>query len=132
LKSIKSKATIVIISLFVGLLHFVIGPGYQGVFKEFISGYLIDIVLPFNMYLLLQISLRKKISVMRSRISGSIAVFLFGVTIELLQKFEIPVFGSTYDPLDFVMYGLGVFLGLVFDLIVIERFEKNVCPPEME
>ncbi len=65
-----SKLIIVLISLFVGLLHFLIGPDYQGVFKNFIRGYLIDILLPMNLYLLLQISLRQHFTLNKARLIG--------------------------------------------------------------
>jgi hypothetical protein len=33
------------------VFDFFIGPDYQGIFKHFIRGYLIDIPLPMNLYL---------------------------------------------------------------------------------
>ena len=82
MKNKKSTYIIVSISLFVGLLHFVIGPDYQGIFKEFIRGYLVDLLLPMNLYLLLQIALRKHISVKKARIISALFVFVFGATVE--------------------------------------------------
>lgn len=124
MKSKKSIYLIVTISLFVGLLHFVTGPGYKGPFKQFVHGYLIDLLLPLNLYLLLQLSLRKKLSVHYSRVIAAVATFSFGVFVELLQLNNIHLFGSTYDPLDIFMYGAGVGLGLLLDLTIISRFEK--------
>ena len=46
------KTIIVSIALFVGAMHFIIGPDYRGPFYVFIHSYLIDILLPFSMYLL--------------------------------------------------------------------------------
>jgi hypothetical protein len=126
MRNIKSVFLIVAISLFVGLLHFIIGPNYQGLYKGFIRGYLIDILLPMNLYLLFQISLRKKISVIKSRIIGAIFTFLLGTTVEILQLNEIKILGSTYDPLDMLMYAIGVTLGIVLDVIVLDKFEKSV------
>jgi hypothetical protein len=124
MKSKKSIYLIVTISLFVGLLHFVTGPAYQGPFKQFMQGYLIDLLLPLNLYLLLQLSLRKKLSVLHSRVIAAVATFSFGVFVELLQLNNIHLFGSTYVPLDIFMYGAGVGLGLLLDLTIISRFEK--------
>lgn len=124
MKSKKSIYLIVAISLFVGLLHFVTGPGYQGPFKQFVHGYLIDLLLPLNLYLLLQLSLRKKLTVRSSRVVAGVATFSFGVFVELLQWNNIHLFGSTYDPLDILMYGAGVGLGFLLDLTIISRFEK--------
>lgn len=125
MKSKKSTYLIIVLSLFVGLLHFVTGPGYQGIFKHFVQGYLIDLLLPLNLYLLFQLSLRKKISVSYSRMIAAVAVFSFGVFVELMQLNNIHLFGSTYDPLDMLMYATGVGLGILLDLTIITRFEKQ-------
>jgi len=37
---------------------------------------------------------------------------------------EIRFLGSTYDPLDILMYAIGVGLGIVIDLTIIDKFEK--------
>lgn len=125
MKNRKSIYIIVSISLFVGLLHFVIGPDYQGIFRHFIHGYLIDILLPMNLYLLLQLSLRKNTSVNNARITGAILTFAFGTIAEILQFYEIEFLGSTYDPWDLLMYGIGVGIGIGIDLTIIDRFEKQ-------
>ena len=125
MKNKKSTFIIVVISIFVGLLHFVIGPDYQGIFKHFIRGYLIDILLPMNLYLLLQISLRKNISVTKARIIGAIFAVVFGAFVEILQFYKIEFLGKTFDPWDLLMYAIGVGLGIVFDLTISDKFEKQ-------
>lgn len=125
MKNRKSIYLIVSISLFVGLLHILIGPDYQGIFKHFIRAYLIDILLPFNLYLLLQISLRKYTTVYKSRIIAAVFTFSFGTITEILQLNKIDFLGSTYDPLDILMYGTGVGLGVIMDLTIINGFEKK-------
>lgn len=125
MKNKISTYIIVAISLFVGLLHFVIGPDYQGIFKHFIRGYLIDILLPLNLYLLLQIALRKNLSVKKSRIISAIFTAAFGTVVEILQLYKIEFLGSTFDPWDLIMYVIGIGLGIVIDLTVIEKFEKQ-------
>jgi len=125
MKNKKSTYIIVSISIFVGLLHFVIGPDYQGIFKHFIRGYLIDILLPMNLYLLIQISLRKNISVNKARIIGAIITFAFGTIVEILQLYEIEFLGRTYDPWDILMYLTGIGLGIVIDLTIIDKSEKQ-------
>lgn len=125
MKNKKSIYLIVSISLIIGLLHFLIGPDYQGIFKHFIRGYLIDILLPMNLYLLLQISLRKNMSVGKARIIGAISTWAFGIAVEILQYNKINFLGSTYDLLDIIMYAIGVILGLVIDWTVIDKFESQ-------
>ena len=124
MKNKKNTYIIVSISIFVGLLHFVIGPDYQGIFKHFIRGYLIDILLPMNLFLLMQISLRKNISVNKARITGAIITFAFGTIVEILQLYEVEFLGRTFDPWDLLMYVIGVGLGIVIDLTIIDKFEK--------
>jgi len=125
MKNKKSTYIIVSISLFVGLLHFLIGPDYQGIYKHFIRGYLFDILLPMNLYLLIQISLRKKISINKARIIGAIITFAFGTIVEIVQLYEIEFLGRTYDPWDLLMYLIGIGLGIVIDLTIIDTFEKH-------
>jgi hypothetical protein len=125
MKNRKSIFFIVGVSLLVASMHFIIGPDYNGIFKNFIRGYLIDLILPMNLYLLLQISLRKKVTIVKSRVIGAICTFSFGVIVEILQLLKIKFLGSTYDPLDIVMYGIGVIIGLLVDYTIIDKFENQ-------
>ena len=45
--------------------------------------------------------------------------------VEILQLNKIPIFGSTYDPMDILMYGIGVAMGVLLDFTIIENFEKE-------
>jgi hypothetical protein len=78
-----------------------------------------------NLYLLLQISFRKNISVNKARIAGAIITFAFGTMVEILQLYKIEFLGRTYDPWDILMYGIGIGLGIVIDLTIIDKFEKQ-------
>lgn len=89
------------------------------------NGYLIDLVLPLNLYLLFQIALRKIMNVKRSRIIAALVTFMIGLIVELLQLNHIPVFGTTYDPLDIVMYAIGVLLGILLDVTLIDKLERS-------
>jgi hypothetical protein len=125
MKNKKSIYFIVGLSLTVALMHFIIGPDYNGICKHFVRGYLIDLILPMNLYLLLQISLRKKISIAKSRVIGAMSTFLFGVFVETLQLLKIRFLGSTFDPLDIVMYGIGIMIGLLVDYTIINKLENQ-------
>lgn len=111
--------------MFVGLLHFLISPDYHGKYETFIKGYVIDILLPMNLYLLLQVSLRRMISKARSRIFGALITFILGIAVEFLQWHDIHILGTTFDPLDIVMYGSGIFLGILIDLLLLEIYESH-------
>jgi len=72
---------VVIVSLAVGLLHFVTGPGYSGPFPALANSGLIDILLPFSMFLVLGLG---DFPILRSRVGRGCAVFGVGVLAETL------------------------------------------------
>lgn len=49
-------------------------------------------------------------------------VLVVGGTVEGLQYLGVPLFGATFDPLDLVMYALGVSGGVIAELVVAPRF----------
>jgi hypothetical protein len=123
------KAIVVAIALFVASLHFVTGPGYRGPAREFVNGYLIDLLLPFAMFLVSGVAAH---SVLRSPLLRAVAVFSVGAFAETLQAFDVEVLGSTFDPLDYLMYALGVLGGVAFERIALSRLpiRLTVPPPE--
>jgi len=125
MKNRKSLHVIVAISLFVGLLHFVTGPGYKGPFAAFVHNYLIDLLLPMNLYLLLQAGGRDFLSKKTTRITAAIFTVGFGILVETLQYYNIHFLGSTYDPWDLVMYVTGTAAGILIDFTLIEKMEKK-------
>jgi len=52
---VNRKSIVVFIAVVVGLLHFLTGPRYRGPCPIFVNGYMIEILLPFAMYLVLGI-----------------------------------------------------------------------------
>ena len=80
------------------------------------------IALPFAMYLLLS-SVRGRIAL--SRTARALAVLLLGVAVEILQYFGVPLFGRTFDPLDFVMYAVGVVGGILLEMVVLSRLDPQ-------
>ncbi len=112
------KTFVVITSLAIGGLHFVIGPDYHGPMKEFVSGYLIDILLPFAVYFLIALP-----KIIKQPWLIALAVFGIGFVVETLQYFGVPLFGRTYDPLDYVMYAIGALLALVTDVLYFSKIK---------
>jgi len=106
------KLVIVCIALATGALHFVTGENYRGPFPIFVNGYLIDILLPMEMFLLMGLIENRFIG---STIFRAIAVFGFGCLVETSQYFGYPLFGSTFDPLDLLAYAGGALLGFLLD-----------------
>jgi hypothetical protein len=54
-----------------------------------------------------------------------LVVLSIGAAVEVLQYFGVPLFGRTFDPLDFVMYGVGVVAGVLLELIVLSRLDPK-------
>ena len=79
---------------------------------------MIDILLPFAMYLVLGVA---ELSILRSGIARGSLVFAIGATTETLQYFGVPIFGQTFDVLDYLMFGVGIVLAAVFERIVLSR-----------
>lgn len=115
------KAFVVIIAILVAILHFVIGPNYRGPFKSFLSGYLIDILLPFALYFLFTLNLNQK----RQKILVCVGIFAFAAVIEYLQYRGTAVFGSTFDPYDFLAYFAGVTSAILFDLTILDKITRK-------
>lgn len=114
------KTFVIVVALAVGGLHFVVGPDYKGPMKGFISGYLIDILLPFAVYFLIALP-----GVIKQRWLIALLVFGIGFTVETLQYFGVPLFGSTFDPLDYAMYALGALLALVTDAFYFSKLKPH-------
>lgn len=108
------KPTVIAVNVAVATLHLVAGPQYTGPFRSFVRGYLIDLTLPFALVLLLALGLERRPALAAPLVRG-LLVFLFGLVVELLQYFGVPLFGRTADPLDLLMYLSGVALALLFE-----------------
>ena len=116
-----NRAFIIMLMLIVASLHFVAGPHYEGPYAHYVHGYLIDILLPFALYFLL--CMYEK-SIFRNWYGRFCGIFLLGASIETAQYFDVPLFGSTYDPFDYAAYAVGVLSAAILDQIVIPTY----CP----
>ena len=123
--SINRKIIVVFIAVVVGLLLFITGIKYNGPFPVFVNGYMIDILLPFAMYLVLGVP---KQSILRSGIAWGVFVFSIGAITETLQYFSVPIFGRTFDLLVYLMFGLGIGLAVVFERYVLSRIPGGLPP----
>jgi hypothetical protein len=114
------RKTLVVVCLVVpvALLHFLTGSAYRGPWPEFVNGYLLDILVPFAYYLLLVLP---ETPLLRPWPVKALLVFGVGASVEIAQFFGAPILGQTFDPLDFVMYGLGVALGALVDRMAFPR-----------
>jgi hypothetical protein len=120
---VNRKGMVVLIAVVVGLLHFLTGPRYRGPFPAFVNGYMIDILVPFAMNLVLGVA---KQSILRTGIARGAFVFAIGAITETLQYFGVPIFGRTFDLLDYLMFGVGIGLAVVFERIVLSRIPVGI------
>jgi glycopeptide antibiotics resistance protein len=119
------KMVIVSVVIPIALLHFFTGSNYRGPYPGFVNGYLLDILVPFAFYFLLCLS---EFSLLRSWIVKSILVLGAGFSVEIAQFFDVPIFGRTFDPVDFIMYGMGVILAAILDTTVLPRIFEFWTP----
>ena len=114
----RKKTVIVILAVVVGGLHFITGPDYNGPYPVFVNGYLIDILLPMTLYFLM---CARDIPAIRPWWVKGLIVFGIGVVVETAQYFDVHLLGETFDPVDYGMYGVGVALAIVLDVLVLPR-----------
>ncbi|MGD8397369.1 MAG: hypothetical protein PVG11_00795 [Anaerolineae bacterium] len=123
------------IVILVALAHiFRIGSYLEGVLYDLYYSYFSDIVLPFTCYFLLSADEAWIPILRRWEVKAAIA-FLLPAIAETCQYFGIPVLGATFDPLDYLMYGIGAmsavvvdtqFFSRVFDFWTIEKTERRL------
>ena len=114
-RSRGKRVLVVCIVVPVGLLHFFTGRAYNGLWSQLVNGYLMDVLVPLAFYLLLclpEIPQLKPWPVKALLIVGAAA------SVEVAQFFGAPILGQTFDPLDFLMYGLGVALAVLLNTVV--------------
>ena len=118
-----SKRRIVVISimLLIDSLHIIgIGGYLRGAWQNFHYSYFSDIVMPFGAYMLL--CQMEDGSHIRIPWWGKLAgAFLLPALLETLQYFGISALGSTFDPLDYVAYGIGAASAALVDTQLFPR-----------
>jgi hypothetical protein len=97
-----------------GILHISITSNYRGPLRPFVTGYLIDILLPAALFLVL--GLCPYLLLTRTAIRA-VLVFGVGAFSETLQGFGFHFAGSTFDPLDYAAYAGGVGIGFLIEVL---------------
>ena len=113
------KVIVAAICIAVGALHFLIGPKYNGPFPVIISGYAIDVLLPFSLVLL---SGLPKSRYLTGIVARATTIFVVAASSEMLQYFGVPVFGSTFDPFDFVAFAIGILFACAFEKLFLQKY----------
>jgi len=112
---------IIAIQLVIALIHiFRLGQIFNGELYKLYYSYFSDIILPFGIYFLLCLN-EFSIPVLRDWRVKAIIVFSATTTAEILQYFGIYALGITFDIIDIIMYGIGVFMAVLCDRLVFTR-----------
>ena len=109
------------IMLVIALVHlFRAGTYLQGSLFTLYYSYFSDIVIPFGMYFLLCL---EDVYIRFLKDWRVKAMLVFGVasSTEVMQAFDVPLLGQTFDPLDFVMFAGGVLLAALVDRFLFDR-----------
>lgn len=122
--NLPRKPVVVGICLAAAALHLVTGPGYSGPFQAFVTGYLIDLALPFSLVLLLGVG-SESLPLLRRPLGRAGIVFCIGAVVEGGQYLGIPLFGSTFDPVDLLMYAAGAMAALGFERLAFAPLPRS-------
>ena len=117
----RRYALIYSIVILIAVVHiFRIGSYLEGELYDLYYSYFSDFVLPFGCYFLLCAN-ELRMPILRRWEAKSAIAFLIPSIAETCQYFGIPVLGSTFDLLDYLMYGVGAISAAVVDTQVFSR-----------
>ena len=114
-------AVVIGIQLIVALIHaFRVGTFLSGPWYRLYYSFFSDLILPFAFYFLLCMN-EPQYSFLRPWWVKATLIFSLMTTSEICQYFGVYAFGVTFDPLDIVMYGLGVTAAVLVDTQLFSR-----------
>jgi hypothetical protein len=116
----------------IAIIHILrIGNYLSGELYYFYYSFFSDLILPFGGYFLL-CAAEIKLPILRHWKPKLVISFLVPALAETFQFFGLPVFGSTFDPLDYLMYAFGAILAAIIDVQVFPRIFKFWVYAKME
>jgi hypothetical protein len=118
---------IVGISIMVAIaaLHaFRIGQFLNGDLYIYYYSFASDLILPFGAYFMLSM-VEIQFRFLRNWFVKALIVFAVMTFSEIMQIFGFYFFGVTFDILDILMFGIGVFIAVLVDTKFFERFMPN-------
>lgn len=120
-KARARRIVIVTLQLVIALV-LVVGPGrtWSGTARAWYFSYFADLVLPFGEYFLLYLIVAD-VSGLKHWSARCAVAFALPTLAECGQALGVPILGATYDPVDIIMYALGVGAAVAFDLLVLPR-----------
>ena len=122
LPTIPKIFIVILIEVAIALIHvFRLGQIFQGRAYSLYYSYFSDLILPFGMYFLLSLN-EMSIPVLRNWYVRAGIVFALATSAEICQYFGLEALGVTFDPLDILMYGLGVSIAALIDVKVFTKY----------
>ena len=122
LPSIPKILIVILIQVAIALVHvFRLGQIFQGQAYSLYYSYFSDFILPFGMYFLLSLNDMSILVFQRWYVKAGI-IFVMTTFAEICQFFGIEVLGVTFDPIDILMYGIGVSFAAFIDVKVFSKY----------
>jgi len=132
LPSIPKFLIVILIQVAIALIHvFRLGQIFQGQAYTLYYSYFSDFILPFGMYFLLSLN-DMSISVFQRWYVKAGIIFVMTTFAEICQFFGIEVLGVTFDPIDILMYGIGVSIAALIDVKVFTKYLRFWVNPRHE
>jgi hypothetical protein len=120
--SLPKILIIILIQVAIAMIHiFRLGQIFQGQAYNLYYSYFSDFILPFGAYFLLSLN-DVTISVFRKWYIKAGLIFALTTFAEICQFFGIEVLGVTFDPIDILMYGIGVSIAALIDVKVFAKY----------
>ncbi len=117
----KQKVLVVGIQLMLVVVLVVGSRVTSGWVRIWYSSYFADVALPFGFYFLLMV-VGQQWAVLKEWWKKALAVFGLCAISETLQYMGIFALARVFDPMDYVMYGVGVLLAVVVERKVLARW----------
>ena len=110
------------IMFIIALQHiFRVGSYLKGDLNLFYYSYVSDLIMPFGFYFLLFMN-ELKIKILRKWYIKAAIIIGASTLAEILQFLGVYALGKTFDPIDILMYVLGIGAAVVFDRLIFKRF----------
>lgn len=119
----KTKRVVLVVGLQLVIATFFISGAERASPSLYVlyQSYFADIFLPFGFYFLLFL-VQFQHSIFEKWWVKGLSVFILCATSEILQYFGIFALARIFDPIDFIMYGVGVGLAVIADTQIFSRF----------
>ncbi len=116
----NKKLVVVVIMLLIASV-FVVGADWAGpAALRFFKNWFADLAIPFGYYFLL-VLIEDQFRPFQKWQVKAISIFALCSLSETLQYFGIYALATTFDPLDYLMYAIGVLLAAFTDRIIFTR-----------